>query len=494
MLSWRRDKAKDIRLQRLEAVSAAIERSQAVIEFDLEGRILRANDNFLQAMGYEAEEVVGRKHAIFVSAEDAASPDYTAFWATLRRGAFVARKFRRIGKGGREVWIQASYNPVMGPDGRPEGVIKFATDITAQEQERDQSQRLAEAKAIQDEAVARVGAGLQALASGDLTFRIDGTMPEGFEQLQDDFNGAGDKLRDALVAIAESVAGLRAGSGEISQAADSLSQRTEQQAASLEETAAALDQINATLQRSAGAARDAREAVGAARADADLTGKVVGETVEAMDLIERSAKQISQIIGVIDEIAFQTNLLALNAGVEAARAGESGRGFAVVASEVRALAQRSAEAAKEIKALIGASSGHVALGVDRVRETGAALDRIVAHVGGIAGLVSDIAAGAQEQSLALSEVNAAVNQMDQMTQRNAAMVEESTAASRLLATDAERLARLVQRFRLGEGVSPGLSAAASTPPNVRPSSVPFPRRKAVGERFVPRVDETWDEF
>ena len=230
--------------------------------------------------------------------------------------------------------------------------------------------------------------------------------------------------------------------------ADDLSRRTEQQAASLEETAAALDEITATVRRTADGARGAREAVREAQAEAERSRQVVGDTVQAITGIEASASQVAQIIGVIDEIAFQTNLLALNAGVEAARAGEAGRGFAVVAQEVRALAQRSADAAKEIKVHIGDSNRQVEAGVKLVGRTGEALQRIAAQVSAIDGIVSEIAASAQEQAAGLSQVNTAVNQMDQGTQQNAAMVNRSADASRDLVAQADGLAGLVGRFKV----------------------------------------------
>jgi methyl-accepting chemotaxis protein len=235
----------------------------------------------------------------------------------------------------------------------------------------------------------------------------------------------------------------------MSHAADDLSRRTEQQAASLEETAAALDEITVTVKRTAEAAAHARSVATTAAGTAEQSGKVVRDAIEAMNGIEKSSGQISQIIGVIDEIAFQTNLLALNAGVEAARAGDAGRGFAVVASEVRALAQRSADAAKEIKSLIAASTNQVEQGVDLVRRTGQALDRITQQVAELTNIVADIAASAQEQASGLGQVNTALNQMDQVTQQNAAMVEESTAASHALAQETDEVSRLVTRFDLG---------------------------------------------
>jgi methyl-accepting chemotaxis protein len=387
--------------------------------------------------------------------DEAASPAYAAFWRDLNAGRFVATKFRRLAKGGREVWLQASYNPVMGPDGRPAKVIKLAVDITEAEQEaaRREAERL-DAEAAQTALVAVLADSLSKLSSGDLTARIAQDMSGAHGRVKDDFNSAVDSLRQTLGQVLHAVTGLRGGSDEISSASDDLSRRTEQQAASLEETAAALDEITATVKRSAEGARQAAVVAGEARGQADRSGVVVREAVAAMDGIRQTSNQISDIIGVIDEIAFQTNLLALNAGVEAARAGDSGRGFAVVASEVRALAQRSADAAKQIKTLISASAAEVAQGVKLVGEAGASLDAIAGKVGEMDALVAEIAASAQEQSSGLSQVNAAVNQMDQVTQQNAAMVEQTTAAAANLKTEAEGLGRLVGRFRTGEAGAP----------------------------------------
>jgi len=319
------------------------------------------------------------------------------------------------------------------------------------EQERQSNEAGRSASAHEQSAiVARVGEGLESLAKGDLTFRLNETFPESYRKLQSDFNAAMDRLAETMGVINGAVGGIGAGSGEISHAADDLSRRTEQQAASLEETAAALDEIVATVRRTADGAGQARRSVAAARQDAEAGGRIVDRAVAAMGQIETSSREISNIIGVIDEIAFQTNLLALNAGVEAARAGEAGRGFAVVAQEVRALAQRSAEAAKEIKVLISASTQQVDEGVGLVGETGEALRRITAGVVEINRTVAEIAASAEEQATGLAQINTAVNQMDQATQQNAAMVEQSTAASHALSNEAAELSRLVARFRLAE--------------------------------------------
>jgi methyl-accepting chemotaxis protein len=295
-----------------------------------------------------------------------------------------------------------------------------------------------------------IGVGLKKLAAKDLTYRMTGEIPDAYHQLQTDFNDVIVHLEEAMVSVSGSISVLSSGSQEISTASDDLARRTEQQAASLEETAAALGAITETVKKSADGASHAREIVAAADQDAKKSAVVVRHAVEAMDGIAESARKITQIIGVIDEIAFQTNLLALNAGVEAARAGDAGRGFAVVASEVRALAQRSAEAAKEIKGLISASSAQVDQGVKLVDETGKSLERIMTQVADINTVVSEIAAGAKEQAQGIEEVNTAITQMDQMTQQNAAMVEESTAASHHLSQEATQLAGLVNQFKIGK--------------------------------------------
>jgi len=322
------------------------------------------------------------------------------------------------------------------------------------EAERARNEAAQRAAAEEQATVVRaLASGLSSLAKGDLTCRLNQVFPGEYKKLQDDFNAAMSQMMETMRVIAQASHGIRSGAGEVSQAADDLSRRTEQQAASLEETAAALDEISSTVKQAAAGSQQAHDAVATARQDAEQSGEVMRGAVSAMQEIENSAQQISRIIGVIDEIAFQTNLLALNAGVEAARAGEAGRGFAVVASEVRALAQRSAEAAKEIKALISTSTQQVESGVRLVGSAGEALSRIISRVTEINGLVSSIAVSAQEQASGLSQVSTAVNQMDQTTQQNAAMVEESTAASHSLAHEADELTSLIARFDIGEGAA-----------------------------------------
>jgi len=315
------------------------------------------------------------------------------------------------------------------------------------ERNRTEAER-AKAAEEQAEVVRRLGDGLRNLAAGDLSVRLGDGFTDEYAQIRNDFNEAIDKLKETMLSVVASATAIKAGTQEIASASDDLSRRTETQSANLEQTAAALDAITATVKKSADGAMHARQVVTTANSDARQSGLVVRQAVEAMDAISRSSGQIGQIIGVIDEIAFQTNLLALNAGVEAARAGEAGRGFAVVAAEVRALAQRSAEAAKQIKALITTSATQVDQGVKLVAETGRSLERILAQVSEINAVVDEIAEGAKEQANGLAEVNAAIDQMDQVTQQNAAMVEQSTAASRSLSEETSELSHLVGQFKV----------------------------------------------
>lgn len=297
------------------------------------------------------------------------------------------------------------------------------------------------------------GAGMARLAAKDLSFRLTETLPDAYAKLQSDFNSAMDSLSEALSSVADRAETITGSTGEIASAATDLARRTEQQAAALEETAASVDEITTTGRKAAEGAEHARTVVANAKADAQKTGQVVRQAVAAIGDIEKSSAQMSQIIGVIDEIAFQTNLLALNAGVEAARAGDAGRGFAVVASEVRGLAQRSAEAAKEIKGLISSSSAKVSQGVGLVAATGSALERILAQVDDINEIMVNIASGAQTQAAGLAEINTTINHMDQNTQQNVAMVEQTTTASAALEQQSQQLTELIGAFRLSQAGS-----------------------------------------
>lgn len=449
--------ATDITAEKLKAAETqgkmdAISRVQGVIEFTTDGNVITANKNFLGLLGYGLDEIQGRHHRMFVDPTYASSNEYREFWSRLNKGEYLADEFRRIGKGGKEIWIQASYNPIFDLNGRVMKVVKFATDVT--ERVRD---------------VRDIGAALGRLAEGDLAGRIDRPFIPALERLRTDFNAAVDRLDNTLGDVVHRAEAMRAGTNEIATAADDLAKRTEQQAASLEETSAAVQEITAAVKSSANGAAEAHQLASAAKTDAQSGGEVVRMAVEAMQRIEKSSRDIGQIIGTIDEIAFQTNLLALNAGVEAARAGEAGRGFAVVASEVRALAQRSAEAAKEIKALILSSTSEVNEGANLVSNAGQALERIVAQVLEINEVVAAISSSAAEQSSSLQQVNSAVAQMDQDTQRNAAMVEQTTAASHSLRTEAAGLAQSVRKFKISGAERPGDNVIFAP---VRPQKAP----------------------
>jgi methyl-accepting chemotaxis protein len=335
--------------------------------------------------------------------------------------------------------------------------------------------------AAQSEVVQPLSTHLSSLSHGDLAAKITNPFPEHYEALRADFNASIANLSQTMTEVIEAAGSIRNGAGEISQASDDLSKRTESQAATLEETAAALDDLTTSVKSAADAARTVEEAMDEAKSEAEHSGAVVQNAVQAMTEIERSSSQIAQIISVIDDIAFQTNLLALNAGVEAARAGDAGRGFAVVASEVRNLAHSSSEAAMEIKNLIDDSSKLVAQGVELVGKGGESFNSINERVASISQMVSDIAEGAVEQSTSLGEINAGVSQLDLVTQKNAAMVEEATAAGHMLKGDATQLADLVGRFNID-----GAARKRPTPPVVETTEeLPAPAAKKAPAKAAP---------
>lgn len=479
--------ATDITQQKLKAAEDAgkldaISRAQAVIEFTPKGEILTANENFLKTLGYQLSEVQGKHHSMFCEAAYTNSDDYRRFWAKLAGGEFVSDEFMRLGKGGKPVYIQASYNPIFDMNGKVFKVVKFATDVSDRVKNVEQ---LANA--------------MQALSAGDLTQEIRSPFLPALERLRVDFNETSSKLRSTLQNISQNAGAIAAASQQIQSASNDLSKRTEQQAASVEETAAALEEITTTVADSSHRAQEAGTLVRRTKEHAENSGNVVGQAVDAMGKIEQSAAEIANIIGVIDEIAFQTNLLALNAGVEAARAGDAGKGFAVVAQEVRELAQRSAKAAKEIKELINTSNEHVKSGVTLVGNTGKALQEIVSQVVQVDGNVGAIVEASKEQATGLKEINTAVNTMDQGTQQNAAMVEETTAAAHSLAREAEQLFALLGQFKVGEGTVSHRAPPAAANASSRPVASPARQMTAkVAHAFqgnaALKSGDSWEEF
>jgi len=489
----------------------AVGKAQAVIEFNMDGTIITANDNFLNCLGYSLDEIKGKHHRMFAEPAYGNSAEYQAFWAKLNRGEYDADVYRRLGKGGKEIWIQASYNPILDANGKPYKVVKFATDITGQKQAQNGVEKLIRAAAagqlserIKTEQF--TGASkeltesfnrlldsvatplheaqgvLSALAANDLTKSMTGNYQGEFEQMKQSLNSALGNLNKTVALVRDAVDGVSAGAEQITKGNEDLSQRTSEQASSLEETSASMEEMTSTVKQNADNTKQANQLAIAARDTADKGGAVTVKAVEAMGEINKSSKKIADIITVIDEIAFQTNLLALNAAVEAARAGEHGRGFAVVAAEVRNLAQRSATAAKEIKGLINESIQRVNDGSELVNQSGKTLEEIVNSVKRVTDIIAEISAASQEQASGIDQVNKAIMSMDETTQQNAALVEETTSASQSMKEQAKELMRQVEVFKVsGTGSAP----QRAVPVPVRHGSAPLQTTKR-GQ--TPRAD------
>jgi methyl-accepting chemotaxis protein len=422
-----------------EGQLAAISTSQAVIEFNLDGTILSANENFLKTLGYTLNEVKGQHHRLFVSAEYRNSIEYSQFWKKLSDGQYHSGRYPRVTKNGKTIWIQASYNPIMDLNGRAYKVVKYATDITAQ----------VNAENILRETVGEIQKVLGAASDGDFSLRVDLKDKTGdLKVLSESVNSLLDTFSDVVENIKTAADTIFTASSEIAQGNSDLSSRTEQQAANLEETASSMEELTSTVKLNADNAKQANVLAEKASDVAVNGGSLIQQVVVTMSDINQSARKISDIIGVIDGIAFQTNILALNAAVEAARAGDQGRGFAVVASEVRTLAQRSANAAKDIKSLINDSVQKIATGNSLVNKSGDTMQEIVNSIKRVNDIMSEIAAASNEQSVGIEEISTAVSQMDEMTQQNAALVEEAAAAAESLQAQADQLTRSVAQFTL----------------------------------------------
>jgi methyl-accepting chemotaxis protein len=481
----------------------ALDRVMAVIEFDLEGRILRANSSFCAAVGYSEAEILGRHHSLFAESDYARSEAYRQFWARLRRGEFDRGQYCRFGKGGREIWIEASYNPILDAEGRPYKVVKYAIDITAQRQ-RDadtgsQLQAISRAQATiefdlegniqnaNDNFCAATGYSLDefrgrhhrmflrpeevaatayrelwaALARGEAqTGRFRRLRKDGSELWIQasytpilDASGRAYKVVKFATDITKTVLAqskLKVLAGEISRAASEistgntkLSMRTEQQSASLQEAVASMEKLSATVKQNAESAQQASSLAADAARVAEAGGQLVDRVVGSMGAINGYSRNVAEIIGVIDGIAFQTNILALNAAVEAARAGEQGLGFAVVAGEVRSLAQRSAQAAKEIKQLISDTVGEVGRGSDLVDSAGRTMHEIVAVVHRVSALMAEVSAASHEQTAGIQQSAAVLTQLDRATQQNAGLVEELASSAHALDEQSLELTRVM---------------------------------------------------
>ncbi len=454
----------------------AIGKLQAVIEFNMDGTIITANENFLNTVGYRLADIQGQHHSIFVESNYRESQEYRLFWEKLNRGEYDSAEYLRIGQGGKEIWIQASYNPIFDLNGNPFKVVKYAVDITQQKNAEKQIDSLINAASKGDlseridvsdysDFLKSLGDGINtlidavmepvhennrvvsALSEGDLREKMTGDFEGEYKVMQDSLNKTVGNLRKMVGDIQSSAGSIVSAAGEIAEGNTDLSQRTEEQASSLQETASSMEELTSTVRQNADNARQANQLASGARDQAEKGGDVVQKAVVAMSEINASSKRIADIIGVIDEIAFQTNLLALNAAVEAARAGEQGRGFAVVAGEVRNLAQRSAGAAKEIKTLIQDSVEKVDDGSRLVDQSGKTLEEIVGSVKKVSDIIAEIAAASQEQSSGIEQVNKAVTQMDEVTQQNAALVEQAAAASESMDEQAKGLQKMMNFFQ-----------------------------------------------
>ncbi|PJE33416.1 Methyl-accepting chemotaxis protein III [Pseudooceanicola marinus] len=440
---------KDISSEKLnEAVLKAIDRHQLRVDFDSAQRLTTCNARFLDLCGLALADLQGVLGPDLLHRIDVSEAERAESREKLHKGEALSGKFK-LGRGQGEVYVEGSVSPLIDRNGEIERMVFIGSDITQshvsmREAERERRETSEQQQLVVD----ALKVGLRKLADGDLTSSIRQPFRPEYEQLRSNFNQAVEALHEAMGAVVQNANSISGEAGEISNAADDLAQRTEKQAATLEQTAAALDELTASVKSAAAGADQASQIAATAQGKAETGGAVARQAVEAMDAIKSSSKEISKITSVIDDIAFQTNLLALNAGVEAARAGDAGRGFAVVATEVRALAQRSSEAAREINQLISASGGHVKSGVDLVDRTGDALGEIVTSVVDISKRVASIAASAREQATGLNEINAAVNDLDQVTQQNAAMFEETTAASHALTSEANALVEASARFRV----------------------------------------------
>jgi methyl-accepting chemotaxis protein len=505
--AWLRNLA---RLRELESLYTAINKSQAVIELDMHGTVLDANDSYLKMFGYTLAEILGKPYTVFLTPAEREGAEYRTLWEHMRAGQHEQGRFRRMGKNGREVWVRASFNPLLDQDGKPWKVVKFASEITpiiiearALDAAVHESQDVIQAALGGDgerrismdgktgnleplarhinqligsvsSTVAETMHVVQRAVDGDLTSRVKVDDKSGhFKALAVSVNSMIESMMEVVTGLTKTSHEVRIGAEEISRGNLELSSRTEEQASSLEETASSMEEMTSTVKNNAENAARASQLAEAAREQAEHGGRIVASAVAAMSEIDAASKKIADIIGVIDEIAFQTNLLALNAAVEAARAGEQGRGFAVVASEVRNLASRSAGAAKEIKALIQDSVGKVSEGTRLVDESGAALGEIVTRVEKVTNVMTEIANSSREQALGIEQVNKALTSMDTMTQQNAAMVEEASAAAQTLSAQATGLTTLIAHFRRSDstatnrGSSSGATSSAPPPLGTR---------------------------
>ncbi|MFK7835403.1 MAG: methyl-accepting chemotaxis protein [Sulfitobacter sp.] len=482
------------------ALVNAIDKGQLRLDFWADGAVCDANENFLRMINGAVSDTARCSLKRMFANNLEQDPDGSKFAKAVLADETPAGRFAAYSVHADQTFtIEGSFSVLRNEADDAERVIFIGADVTAQQAlEQNAKEERAEIAREQKRVVDLLGRSLKDLSDGKLDSAIEESFPPTYEQLRSDFNTTVESLRLAISAVMHNADSIRNETSEITTAADDLSRRTEKQAATLEETAAALDELTVSVKSAAEGADEASKMSEEAKRNAEQGGEVARQAVVAMDGIKTSSHEISKITSLIDDIAFQTNLLALNAGVEAARAGEAGRGFAVVATEVRALAQRSSDAAREINELISSSGDQVQQGVDLVDRTGTALASIVTSVAEISNRVSNIAGSSQEQSSGLAEINTAVNELDHVTQQNAAMFEETTAASHALTSEADALVTAVSRFKM-EGLQITARKPAQAPPLPPvPAAQPVAASATHGSAAVDLSEELhadgWEEF
>ena len=423
----------------------AMDLAQAVIEFNLDGTVIAANDNFLNTLGYSLDEIRGKHHRMFCEADYAASPTYRDFWGKLNRGEFDAGRYKRIGRGGREVWIQATYNPILDASGRPYKVVKFATDITQQVELEASVKRRAE---DDQRKVALLLDTVNRAAAGDLTGEIAVAGNDPIDQLADGIRHMMDDLRGVIGKVVKSAGEFSGASRDIADRANTVATGAQALGATVEEMNASIEELTASINSIADNTKGADQLAKATQQEAETGARAIARSVEAMELINKSSEDISEIVKVIGEIAGQTNLLAFNAAIEAARAGEHGLGFSVVADEVRKLAERSSQATKEISKLINESTKRVAQGSDVSRQAGEAFEKIVGGVSRTTQAISEISCAAEEQLVAGREVSLAIQHVAEETEKSAGACETIAQATTGLNHGAQDLDQTVSRFKV----------------------------------------------
>ncbi|MBU1304015.1 MAG: PAS domain S-box protein [Alphaproteobacteria bacterium] len=476
--------ATDVTTKQLESRDARaklepVSRAMAVIEFDLTGNILTANENFCKTLGYSLDEIVGQHHRMFMPPGQAALTSYAEFWHKLARGEFASDEYLRIGKGGREVWIQACYNAVFDDEGRPYRVVKYATDITGRKS-----------------SINALGEHLHMLAAGNLACTLTEPFPGDMDLLREAFNDTVARITEIIKRLRLTSSELRSATGEILSGTNDLAERTTRQAASIEETSATIEALTQVVAENAKRTETANANSISVSDGTSEAGAVMAQANQAMEGISLSSARISNIVGLIEDITFQTNLLALNASVEAARAGDAGKGFAVVAEEVRRLAQSAAGASSEIKALIEKSVDAVAVGSRLVSDAAVKLNTVVDRVHDNTGLMAEIARANSEQAKAIADVSMAVHQMDEMTQHNAALVEQSNAAIEQTEGQAHELDKLVDVFVFDDRATQQAGRTATAPrlhtvPKAPPARPAPPRPASQGSAAV---SSDWNAF